>query len=317
MNSGFYAKLLVFFYSIVLPLVVGYLLKRITKIPKEKFDILIKINLAFFIPITVMLTFWNLKVSNDIIFLPLIGFFVPLIGGIFGYILSKKRYKSDNERGSFVISSMLSNRFYIGGLSAYIVFGEIAYVYVNLILLFQAITNYVIGHNIGNYFGNKDKIKNGPTFKALVFRITNISVLGIIVGIILNISGIARPVNMVGVVDKMIKIAGWMSLTAVGASIEFKNSMKYLKDIPAMFFVKFIILPIVSTSLALLLLQDPIAIATVAIVGMTPVAINAVIVAKMNNLNQDVTIGAFLTTSTFFLVVIFPIILITAQKFVS
>jgi len=316
MENDFAAKLLVFSYSIVLPLIVGYLTKKITKIPKEKFDILIKINLAVFLPITIMLAFWNISITKDVIFLPIIGFIIPLIGALLGYILSKNRYDSDNKRGSFVISSMLSNRLNIGGLSSYIIFGEIAYVYVNLILLFQAVTNYVIGHTIGNYFGNKDKIKNGPTFKALVFRFTNISVLGIILGLILKFSGIPRPDIMSGVVDILIKIVAWMSLFAVGTAIEFRSAMKYFSDIPRMFLVKFILLPIVSAGLAFLLLKDNVAIATVCILGISPVAINAVVVAKMNNLNQAVTISAFLTTSAFFLIVIFPILLFIAQKLI-
>ena len=314
MSQSFLAKLLVFFYSVVLPLIVGYLVKKITKIPKEKFDILIKINLAVFMPVTVMLAFWNLSISKDIIFLPLIGFTVPLIGGVLGYFLSYNRYETDNERGGFVISSMLSNRLNIGGLGAYIIFGEIAYVYVNLIIVFQAVNNYVVGHTVGNYFGNKHKIKNGPTFRALVFRITNISVLGIIVGLILKFSGIPRPEIMSDVVDKLIKIVAWMSLLAVGASIEFRNAMKYIKDVPRIFLVKFILLPLVSAAFAFLLLKDNIAIATVIILGISPVAINAVIVSKMNNLTEALTINAFLTTSAFFMAVIFPVILFIAQK---
>ncbi len=315
MNGGFIAKLIVFIYSIVLPIMVGYLLKKITKLPKKKFDILIKINLAVFLPTAFTLTFWKLSITKDIIFLPIIGFVVPLIGAFFGYLFSKKRYDSDNERGSFVVSAMLSNRLNIGGLSAYIVLGEIAYAYVSLILLFNAVTNYVFGHTIGNYFGNKHKIKNGPTFKALIFRITNISILGMSLGLILNFSGIVRPEIMTGVVDKVIKIVAWMSLTAVGASIEFRNAMKYLKDTPAIFFIKFLILPIFSAALAFLLLKDSVAIATVIILGISPVAINAVIVSKMNNLNETVTISAFLTTSAFFLIIIFPILLFISQRF--
>ena len=313
MTQGFYAKLWVFFYSVVLPLAVGYAAKKITKIHKEKFDILIKINFVSVLPITVALAFWNMSISKDLIFLPIIGFVIPLIGAVFGYFVSRKRYETDNERGSFIVSSMLSNRLHMGGMSAYIIFGEAAYAYVNLIILLQAITNYVIGHSIGNFFGNRHKIKNGPTFKALVFRITNISVLGIIIGIILNVLGIPRPEVMSDVLDKLIKVMAWLMLLAVGASIEFRNAMKYIRDIPLMFLVKFIILPAFSALFAFVLLKDPIAIATVIILGMGPVAINAVIVAKMNNLNQAVTISAFLTTSTFFLVVIFPIIVIITQ----
>jgi hypothetical protein len=314
MQGGITSKLIVFLYSIVLPIIVGYAVKKITKIPKEKFDILIKINLAVFMPVTVALAFWNMQITKDVIFLPLIGFVVPLVGAVFGYFLSRGRYKSDNERGSFIISCMLSNRLQIGGLSAYIIFGEIAYVYVNLVILFQAITNYVIGHSIGNFFGNRDKIKSGNTVKALIFRITNISILGIIAGVILNVSGIPRPDAITSIVDPLIKVTAWLMLLAVGAAIEFRNAMKYLRDIPLIFFSKFVLLPAFSALLAFLLLKDPIAIATVIIIGMGPVAINAVVVAKMNNLNQAVTISAFLTTSTFFIVVLFPILLVVMQK---
>jgi predicted permease len=306
-------KILVFLLNVVLPLIAGFALQRITRIPREKFNIMIKINLALFLPMATMLSFWNMNFTRDALFLPLIGFIIPLVGLFLGIIIGKMRYDSSRKKGSFVACAMLSNRKTIGGLTAYIIFGEIAYLYMNLILLFNDITSYFIAHPIGHYYGHSDKGKYRVTLKSLVLRITNIGIVGILLGVTLNLSGISRPAAFAQVLDKLIKICGWIALMPIGASIDFSRVKDYFKDIPSLFLIKFIIMPVLTMLMAYPVIKDPIALATVFIIAIAPVAINAVVVAKLNNLDEDLAISAFLTSTLVFIVIIFPLLLIAGQ----
>ena len=309
-------KMLIFLYNVILPLIIGYIIKKITKIDNKKLDILIKLNIALFLPLSVTLTFWNMSFSSEMIYLPIIGLIMPLVGGGLGYLFSKNRYDNRRKTGSYIISSMLSNRKNIGGLSIYIIFGEIGYLYANMIMLFNAVTTYIIAHPLGNYFGNLNIKKNKVNFKSIVFRITNIGILAIIFGITLKLSGIVRPSFISDVVDKLIKISAWAALLPIGASIELSSIIKYRKDIPSLFLIKFVIMPLIAGVIAFLLFDDIIIISTVIMLAISPVAINAVVVAKMNNLDEHVSINAFLATSIFFIIIIFPLVLLALQFFI-
>ena len=306
-------KFLVFFSNVVLPLIVGYTIQRISRIPREKFNIMIRINLALFLPIATMLSFWNMNFTRDVLILPVIGFIIPLVGLILGILIGNIRYDSSSKRGSFIACAMLSNRKTIGGLTAYIIFGEVAYLNMNLVLLFNDITSYMIAHPVGHYYGHADKGGYRVTLKSLVFRITNIGILGILIGIILNLSGIERPAVFAQILDKLIKICGWIALLPIGASIDLTRVKGYFKDIPSIFLIKFIIMPVLTLLIAFPLIKDPIALATVFIIAISPVAINSVVVAKLNNLDEDLAISAFLTSTTVFIVLIFPILLVAGQ----
>ena len=125
-------------------------------------------------------------------------------------------------------------------------------------------------------------------------------ILAIVIWGILNLSGVIRPSYLILIVDKAIKVTAWIALLPIGVSIELLKVKNNLRDMPSIFLVKFIILFLIAVAIAIPLLSDKIAIITVIMLAMTPVAINAVVVTKMNNLDEELTINAFLITSTFF-----------------
>jgi len=242
----------------------------------------------------------------NMILLPIMGFITPLISGFFGYLFCKGKYDNPNQKGSYIISNMLSNRGTIGGLTMYILYGEIGYAYVNLIILFASINIFLIAYPLGNYFSNR-KSTEKTTIKSIIFRKTNLPILGIIIGILLNAFGGERPDFISDKVDLLVKSMAWLSLIPVGASIDFHGMKKHLVKVLDISIIKFVIMPLITAAIAYPLIPDKQMATTLVLINMMPVAINAVIVTKLTKLDENVSIAAFLFTTTIYLLVLFPI----------
>lgn len=301
-----FIKMFSFFSSVILPIIIGYLIKTLLKVKKEKLDILLFINIMLILPISMSLIFWNMQLNKSMIMLPVLGFITPLIAGAFGYLFSKKKYQDPKQKGSYIISNMLSNRGTIGGLTMYILYGEIGYAYVNLIILFASINIFFIAFPIGNYFSNRTRTEK-QTIISMIFRKTNLPILGVILGILLNVFAGERPEFITPFVDPLVKTMAWLSLIPVGASIDFHGVKKHIKKVLDISIIKFVIMPIITAAIAYPLIPDAQMATTIVIINTMPVAINAVIVTKLTKLDENVSIAAFLFTTTVYLLLIFPI----------
>ena len=63
-------KMLSFFVSVILPIILGYAIKKIFKLGKEKFDILLHINIMAVLPISMILLFWAMNPDKNMLLLP-------------------------------------------------------------------------------------------------------------------------------------------------------------------------------------------------------------------------------------------------------
>ena len=300
-------KMLSFFISVILPLIIGYILTNLIKIKKEKLDILLLINIMFVFPFSIILVFWNMQIQKSMIMLPVLGLLSPILSGFLGYLFCRGKYDDPKQKGSYIIANMLSNRGTIGGITMFILYGELGYAYVNLILLFAGINIYFMAYPLGNYYSNQ-KSGQKRTFKSVVLQKTNLPILGIIIGILLNFFGGERPEFFTAQVEILVKFMAWLSLIPVGASIDFHGMKKHLVKVLDIGIIKFIIMPLLTAIIAYFLVPDKQMAASLIVVSTTPVAINAVVVAKLTKLDENVSIAAFLYTTTVYLLVIFPII---------
>jgi len=298
-------KMLSFFVSVILPIILGYAIKKIFKLGKEKFDILLHINIMAVLPISMILLFWAMNPDKNMLLLPIVGFLTPLIYLGLGYLFSRKKYADRKQKGSYIIASMLSNRGTIGGLVAYILFGEIGFIYVYIVNLFAPVNNFVIAFPMANYFSSESSAK--PTLKSIVFKRTNLPVIGIIAGVLLHIFAGERPELITPFVDPLIKGAAWFALIPVGASIDFHCVKKHLKKVLDIGLIKFIIMPAFAAVVALLFIPDRLMSVVFVLVHTMPVAIDSVIVSRLSKLDENVAVSAFLYTTIVYLFIVFPI----------
>ncbi|MBN2880163.1 MAG: hypothetical protein JXN65_11115 [Clostridia bacterium] len=299
-----FQKMLSFFISVILPIMLGYAIKKIFRLSKDKFDILLQISILFVLPISMVLLFWAMNPDKNMLLLPIIGLLTPLMYLGFGYLFSRKKYTDPKQKGSYIIASMLSNRGTIGGLVAYILFGEIGYIYVYMVNLFAPVNNFVIAFPLANYFSSESSAK--PTLKSIFFRKTNLPVIGIIAGVLLHIFAGDRPEFITPLVDPLIKGAAWFTLIPVGASIELHSIKKHLRKVLDIGIIKFIIMPVFGAVIALLFIPDRLMAIAFVLVHTMPVAIDSVVVSRISKLDENVAVSAFLYTTIVYLFIVFP-----------
>ena len=305
-------KITYFITDLILPLCVGYLLSRKNKFSKEAFDKILYINIWGFFPLMGLLSFWNAKLSLELIWLPFLGIAMQIIPGIIAAFRVKKKYEDPLEQGSYLVSTMLSNRGVVGSLSVFILYGEIGYAYSRFIMMLGSITVYMFCYPLAQHFYQKKNGENGKktSLKAALLNKNQFPLLGLLIGVILNLSGIERPAAFGTGFQAMIHISAWISLIPVGYSIDFGEMKKYKTDIWELAGIKFIITPLLTFAIARVLISDPIMLITTVILAASPTAINAVVTAKVNKLNIHMTMAAFITTTAMYLIFIFPVILL-------
>lgn len=305
-------KVINFFADLILPLLIGYFLAHKTNVKKEKVDKLMPLILYFFYPIMGVLSFWILKFQIDLLFLPILGFITPLIAGGLGFLRSKNRFENPLDQGSFIISAMISNRGTIGSVAAFILIGEIGYIYSQLSLLLNLALLFMICYPVAGYFRQKC---NGTemekvSIKSVLFSKSQIPLIGIIIGVILNISGIKRPDVLGDIFSIMIHVVAWMALLPIGMSIDFTEMKVYKKLAPEIMILKFLLTPLIAIFIAKIFISDELILKTMLIQFSTPTAINAVITTKLYNLNVHLTMMLFISTTALYIIVVFPLLML-------
>lgn len=310
-----YIKLLYFLVDLVLPIAVGCLLKRYTKLHKKILDKSTMFVMLVLFPISNLLSIWAIKLNLQLLWLPIMGVVMLIIPGALSLITVKSRYKCSLDQGGYILSAMLSNRGVVGGLSIYIIFGEVGYAYGRLVILFAPFVIFMFCYPMAQFFYNKHKKTENQrlNIKSIIIDKKQLPVLGLIAGFILNYMGISRPAPLGTAFDVLVHVIAWLSIIPIGYALDFNKMKEYWKDVFDFAWIKFIATPILVYLISSLIVKDNLALWVLVITSACPTAINAVIASRMNKLNSHITITAFMTTTTAYMVIVFPIMLLITE----
>ncbi len=305
------SKLIYVFTDLVLPLVLGYFARRKQYLSEKNCNRMIVFNILVLCTALSVLSFWNLPLKWELIWLPLFGILLSIIPGIAAYLISGKKYDSSLEKGSYLASAILSNIGTLGGLCAYILFGEAAFAYTQMVAMFQNLVLFLFCFPMAQYYRQQSKISGDApklTFCSLFFNRNQLPVVGLVVGILLYLGGVPRPDFMGTAFDWLIHISAWTSLIPAGYSINFSAMKKYYGTTLDLIPIKFIATPVLGYLLARQLFNDPVVLGTILILASVPTGINAIVTARLYNLNLHVSGAAFVLTTAVFLLLVYPIL---------
>ena len=129
-----------------------------------------------------------------------------------------------------------------------------------------------------------------------------------ILGLVLNACGVARPVALAPVFQSLVHIGAWSAMLPVGFLLSFGAARRNLGRIRSLTFLRFVLMPVVTYLIAKPLVADPVLRHTIIILSCCPTAINAVLSTRLYKLNVDLAATSFLVTTAAYLVVIFPVL---------
>lgn len=307
-----WTRILLVFTDILLPLAAGYLLKTHHVISRQHCNWLIRFNVIFMVTLMTLLSFWILPLSPQLLWLPLMGVLITAIPGFLGAVFFARQFADELDKGAYVVSSMLSNIGTVGGLSAFILYGEEGFAYVQLIAAPQNILMVAAAFPLAQYYyaryeASARKAELNLSFRQMFLTWNQIGILGMMAGIALQMAGIQRPPAVGVLFHNLVHILAWVSLLPVGYLIDFGKAGQYYKRVTSMLWLRFMIVPAIFYLGSKLVLTDQVVLGSLLLVAAAPAAINSVITAQLYRLNVDLTIAGFLLTTVAFVLLVFPL----------
>ena len=298
--------------DLILPLIVGYLLYQRRLLSDAAVNLLIRINVVVFFTLLSLFSFWALPLTRDLVILPVFFAFIILFPGFISWRFLGRRFHSPIDRGTHLISALLSNIGTLGGICAYIIYGERGFAYAqiggacqNLILVLLAFPAAQYYYLLHKNRGRRARLE-GRGFFGLLVSWNQISILGMAAGLLLNAGGVVRPPVLSDAFGCLIHVSAWFAMLPVGSLINFRRARHFVYLTLDMIFLRFLLVPLVTFFAARLIISDPLVRNALVIFASIPAAINATLTARLYQLNVDYTIAVFLVTTVLYLIVLFP-----------
>jgi hypothetical protein len=193
----------------------------------------------------------------------------------------------------------------------FVFLGEKGFALVPIYKLFEELSYYAVGFPIAKYYSSSssaervsDRIKSLARDPFIL-----VAVSSIIIGGLLNFSGVHRPGFYKGVISLFVPLGTILLLTSIGLALRFRKVRDYLKECVSVSVIKFLLVPILVTSVAYLLgfgnIDGGLPLKVVIILSCMPVAFNALIPPSIYDLDLDLANSCwFFTTSL--LVIVLP-----------
>ncbi|WP_301861077.1 AEC family transporter [uncultured Megasphaera sp.] len=307
------SRILYIFIDIILPLAVGYGIKQKGLLSPQQCNTLIRFNIIVVMSILTLLSFWVLPLQAELLSLPFFAFFNALVplAVILGLRLHR-RFSSRLDRGSYLVTAMPSNTTALGGLCGYLLYGEIAFAYSQIIGIFQNLVMFFILFPMGYYYQHSGKGSHVLTFfrdnwKNVFINWNQLSLVFIAAGIVLYTAGVPRPAVLGELFQDLIHVSAWSALLPIGYLIDFSHLKQYCRPTLNLIPLKLVVTPLLSYLLAVQMTDNPVLLGSLLIIMGSPCAINALITARLYGLNVNLAMAPFITTTVLYIFLWYPL----------
>lgn len=298
-------RLMGFQLAIVIPFITGSILKRRFSNLSGAANNIVIFNLVALEPPIILWSIWGLQLSGQMIFLPLSGLMMVMLGFFIGKSAAPLLNVDLKHRKVFVISSSLANHgFTMGGVICYLFLGE-----KGLALSAIFITYFIPFTFLFIFFYAARGANSKPvTFRYLfnfLFNIRNMPLYAVLLAVSFRFLEVERP-DVLFPLGTLLAIS--ISLYYFTLGINFNagdlNPFKLEHGLQAA--NKFIAIPAV-TYLSLLLVDLSVDLSTVILIeSFMPAAVYSVITAILFNLETRFASSLFIVNTVFFIVLILP-----------
>ncbi len=304
-------RIIYLFTDLLLPMIVGYLLYRHGKISDALINKILRLNVIVIYTILAFMSCWTLPISWDLALIPIYGILIVLFPALVGKAFFIRRYHSPLDRGAFLANAMMSNITTLGGVCAFILYGEQGFAYAQIMGIFQTLMLVLAVFPMAQYYYLQHKNHGKPGkiqmhFLSIFLSWNQLSIIGMAAGLALNAAGIARPPVLGDVFEGLVHFGAWFGMLPVGALVNLHRTRRYARYTLDLFPLRFFILPAFMMAISYPFVRDPVLLGAILVFSVTPGAINSVTAAKLYRLNVDYTVAGFLTTSIAFFFVVYP-----------
>lgn len=311
-------KLLISLLIIFFGLIIGYIIQRLILLGKIKTKYTLEkqrkflqiVALLILNPIASVGAIWDINLNSiNIILLPVIGSIAILIGGFSSLVLIKILKLERKQAGAFFSCGAMTNIGSIGALIVFIFLGEHAFAFVPMYKLFEPVIYYSLWFPIAKSY-SLDNSKNSKEniFKLLKDPFILITLFSITLGFILNATNLERPSFYADLNSIIIPFASLLLLASIGMAMKFSKIKKYLKPSLQISFLKFLLVPFFTTTIAYFLnlgsFDNGLILKVIIILSSMPVGFTALVPPSIYNLDLDLANALWMVTTALLAVVI-------------
>ena len=292
--------------------------KKVIKLPVSMKKIrrsLQIITLSAVIPLTVIISVWIAPLKHVEIFsLPLFGIFAVLLGGAVSYIISGFLHMDRDQRGVYTIVGGFANMGSLGGLIAFILLGEVGFALVAFYQMFEKFVYFLIGfpfaknHSIHH---TEDKSLKSFFLEVVKDPVITINLAALLIGTVLNLSGIERPFYFTKVNHIMVPAGSFLLIFSIGLAMKFGKMKDYIHASLILIFIKSVFVPAVVFMIAYLSglgnIENGLVLRFLLILSSMPVSFIAMVPPTIYDMDQDLANTCWFFT-TMSLVITIPVI---------
>ena len=130
--------------------------------------------------------------------------------------------------------------------------------------------------------------------------------MGILTGICLYVVGIPRPPILGTAFQYLVHISAWSALLPIGYLIDFSSLRQYYNVTLDLIPLKLLITPAILYVVSTWFFTDPVLLGTLIIMMASPCAINALITNRLYDLNVNLSMAPFITTTLLYVLILYP-----------
>ena len=296
---------------VILGIGIGYIIQELVK--KKWIDLSIekvrrnlqKTALLFLNPIAIMGATWVADIHNiKIAALPFMGMTALFTGGCLAFIASKILHLSRIQTGSYIVCGGFTNIGSLGALFCYIFLGESGFALVPFYKLFEELIYYAIGFPIAKSFGDT-LTGTSSFFQRLKTAASDIFVLvavsSILLGLILNITGLPRPELYSDINTIFIPLAALLLLISIGMAMRFSSVKTFFPPGLIIAVIKFVLVPTLIVGIGYVLglhkIDHGLPLKVALILSSMPVGFIAMVPPTIYNLDVDLANACWLITN--------------------
>ncbi len=304
---------ILFEMMILLPLVAGFIWRQKTSVtpatPKRLFWVSL---FGFETPIYAFLG-WGIRLKPELAFLPLIGGLTALSGLVALYWTGKRAGYTRQDLGTLAACGALSNQgYFLGGYLCLLLVGEQGLALSVIYIFYWNFLVYGVLFPIARWASEETDHLSFEPLNALRQLATDpraIPLPGFLLGLTLNAFEIARPAWIASYLKFAPPVSSIIVLLGVGLTIEAGELRMNRRLVMAAGSVKFLLMPAVGISLALLAGLNREAFAVVVIESACPTAIFSVVISTLFAMNSRLAATLLVWTTGVFLVAICPLLI--------
>jgi len=307
-----FSRFFLFTFIIYGGLLSGYFARKKGYVSEKWSKSVLKVLIVCVTPIIISFSLWASELSENIFLLtlPLIGAIICLFLIFPARLFAKFHKHNSAQTGSYLMSSMFSNIGYSwGGFLCLFFLGEKGLALAMVYSLYFSPMQYTLGFFLGRHYGiNQRKGLYYNIKRSFADPLSFFPYLGMIIGVFLSIKGVIRP-EIIGRINNLLVMgATFFCLFAVGLTIKFRYTKKYIKEYISISVVKFFISPVIALFLGWLFgyfyMLDRLPLKVLFIESFMPVAVTASIITNLFNTDQNLTNSCWLFTmiASFFMV---------------